>query len=69
MVIFELDNGQELPFWAAVDKVPVKIRVNNYDRENRANSDDVWYINEQGLTEKSRKRVEQHLSNTRNGKK
>ncbi len=69
MVIFELDNGQELPFWAAVDDVPVKVRINNYDKENRANADDVWYINEQGLTEKSRKRIEQMLKKTRNGKK
>lgn len=69
MVIFELDDGQVLPFWAAVDDVPVKIRINNYDRDNRANADDVWYINENGLTEQSRKKVEQMLKQKKNGKK
>lgn len=69
MVIFELDDGQVLPFWAAVDDVPVKIRINNYDRDNRANADDVWYINEWGLTEQSRKKVEQMLKQKKNGKK
>lgn len=69
MVIFELDDGQVLPFWAAVDDVPVKIRINNYDRDNRANADDVWYINEWGLTEQSRKKVEQMLKQKNNGKK
>ena len=69
MVIFELDDGQVLPFWAAVDDVPVKIRINNYDRDNRANADDVWYINEWGLTEQSRKKVEQMLKQKKDGKK
>jgi len=69
MVIFELDPGQVLPFWAAVDDVPVKVRINNYDKENRANADDIWYINEKGLTEESRKRVEQMFKQLRNGKK
>lgn len=69
MVIFELDDGQVLPFWAAVDDVPVKIRINNYDRDNRANADDVWYINENGLTEQSRKKVEQMLKQKKDGKK
>lgn len=59
MVVFEPDSGQILPFWAAVDRVPVTVRVNNFDLFNREHADDIWYINESGLTEKSRKKIEQ----------
>lgn len=68
MVVFEPDSGQVLPFWAAVDRVPVVVRINNYDAENKNNKDDVWYINSAGLTEDSRKNIERTHKKNKNGR-
>ena len=68
MVVFEPDSGQVLPFWAAVDRVPVVVRINNYDAENKNNKDDVWYINSVGLTEDSRKNIERTHKKNKNGR-
>ena len=54
MVVFTPDPGQVLPLWAAVDRVPVRIRINNFDNGMRNDGSDYWEIDEYGFTEKSR---------------
>lgn len=54
MVVLRPDRDQELPLWAVVDRVPVKVRVKNYDNGKRDDGSDYWYIDNDGLTEKSK---------------
>ena len=54
MVVFSPDRDQVLPLWAAVDKVPVKVRIKNYDNGRRDDGSDYWYITRDGLTEESK---------------
>ena len=54
MVVFRPDPGQVLPLWAVVDRVPVKVRINNFDNGRRNDGSDYWYINQKGLTEESK---------------
>ena len=54
MVVFKPDPDQVLPLWAVVDRVPVKVRINNFDNGRRDDGSDYWYINQTGLTEESR---------------
>lgn len=58
VVIFEPDAKQNIPFWAVIDKIPVVIRVRNSDSWNKEHENDIWYIGNGGLTEKSRKDIE-----------
>ena len=53
MVVFSPDKGQVLPLWAAVDRVPVRVRVKNFDNGRRNDGSDYWYITRDGLTEES----------------
>ncbi|MCH5181992.1 MAG: hypothetical protein J1F06_05105 [Prevotellaceae bacterium] len=55
MVVFRPDRDQELPLWAVVDRVPVRIRIKNYDNGRRNDGSDYWFINNFGLTELSEK--------------
>ena len=50
MVVFRPDPGQTLPFWAAVDKVPVRIRIKKFGPDASTRNDDYWYIDGTGLT-------------------
>lgn len=50
MVVFRPDQGQTLPFWAAVDKVPVRIRIKKFGPDASTRNDDYWYIDGKGLT-------------------
>lgn len=54
MVVFRPDRDQELPLWAVVERVPVRVRIKNYDNGYRDDGSDYWYINNFGLTEKSK---------------
>ena len=54
MVVFSPDKNQVLPLWAAVDRVPVKVRIKNFDNGRRNDGSDYWYITHEGLTEESR---------------
>lgn len=54
MVVLRPDRDQELPLWAVVDRVPVRVRVKNYDNGKREDGSDYWYINNYGMTEKSK---------------
>lgn len=55
MVVFKPDTDQELPLWAVVDRVPVRVRVKNYENGRRNDGSDYWYIDNDGLTETSKK--------------
>lgn len=55
MVVFRPDRDQELPLWAVVERVPVRVRVKNYDNGRRDDGSDYWYINNFGLTKESKK--------------
>jgi len=68
VVVFEPDPGQVLPFWAAVEKIPVVVRIKNYSSRTKEHADDIWYINNQGLTEKSRKNIEMMHKKEMNGR-
>lgn len=50
MVVFRPDPGQTLPFWAAVDKVPVRIRIKKFGPDASTRNDDYWFIDGKGLT-------------------
>ena len=50
MVIFKPDPGQSLPFWAAVDRVPVRIRVKKFGPDVTTRVGDWWYVDENGVT-------------------
>ena len=54
MVVFSPDRDQVLPLWAAVDRVPVRVRIKNYDNGRRNDGSDYWYITRDGLTEESK---------------
>ena len=54
MVVFSPDKVQVLPLWAAVDKVPVRVRIRNYDNGRRDDGSDYWYITHDGLTDESK---------------
>lgn len=54
MVVFKPNPGQILPLWAAVDRVPVRIRIKNFDNGRRNDGSDYWYIDEDGLSEESK---------------
>ena len=54
MVVFSPDKDQVLPLWAAVDRIPVKVRIKNYDNGRRNDGSDYWYITHDGLTEESK---------------
>ena len=54
MVVLSPDKDQVLPLWAAVDKVPVRVRIKNYDNGRRDDGSDYWYITRDGLTEESK---------------
>lgn len=54
MVVFRPDRDQELPLWAVVERVPVRVRIKNYDNGRRDDGSDYWYIDNFGLTEKSK---------------
>lgn len=55
MVVFRPDRDQELPLWAVVDRVPVRVRIKNYENGRRDDGSDYWYIDNFGLTEPSKK--------------
>lgn len=54
MVVFRPDRDQELPLWAVVDRVPVRVRIKNYENGRRNDGSDYWYIDNFGLTEPSK---------------
>lgn len=54
MVVFKPDPGQVLPLWAVVDRVPVRVRINNFHNGHRDDGSDYWYIDENGLTDESK---------------
>ncbi|MCH5233325.1 MAG: LysM peptidoglycan-binding domain-containing protein [Muribaculaceae bacterium] len=54
MVVFRPDRDQELPLWAIVDRVPVRVRVKNYENGQRNDGSDYWYIDNDGLTDTSK---------------
>ena len=54
MVVLSPDRDQILPLWAAVDRIPVKVRIKNYDNGRRNDGSDYWYITRDGLTEESK---------------
>ena len=62
MVVFAPDPDQVLPLWAVVDRVPVKVRIRNYDNGRRNDGSDYWYIDRNGLTRETRR----HLGLLRN---
>ena len=55
MVVFSPDRDQQLPLWAVVDRVPVRVRIKNYENGYRGDGSDYWYIDNDGLTETSQK--------------
>lgn len=55
MVVFRPDTDQELPLWTVVDRVPVRVRVKNYENGQRNDGSDYWYIDNDGLSETSKK--------------
>lgn len=55
MVVLKPDEDQELPLWTVVDRVPVRVRISNYDNGYRDDGSDYWYIDNDGLTETSKK--------------
>ena len=54
MVVFKPDLDQQIPLWAVVDRVPVRVRVKNYENGQRNDGSDYWYIDNDGLTETSK---------------
>ncbi len=48
MVIFKPDKGQSFPFWAAVDRIPVRVRVKKIGPDVTTRLGDWWYIDENG---------------------
>lgn len=55
MVVLRPDIDQEIPLWAVVDRVPVRVRVKNLENGARDDGSDYWYIDNDGLTETSKK--------------
>ena len=53
MVVFRPDKDAVLPLWAVVDRVPVRVRIKNYDNGRRNDGSDYWHVNRNGLTEES----------------
>ncbi|MCH5236325.1 MAG: LysM peptidoglycan-binding domain-containing protein [Muribaculaceae bacterium] len=54
MVVFAPDRDQVLPLWAVVDRVPVRVRIKNYENGYRGDGSDYWYIDNDGLTDISK---------------
>lgn len=54
IVVFRPDTGQTFPFWSVVDRVPVKVRIRNFENGAHGDESDYWYINDKGLTEKTK---------------
>ncbi|MCH5215362.1 MAG: LysM peptidoglycan-binding domain-containing protein [Muribaculaceae bacterium] len=50
MVVLRPDRDQALPLWSVVDRVPVRVRVKNYDDGALNDGSDYWYIDNNGLT-------------------
>lgn len=57
MVVFRPDRDQELPLWAVVDRVPVRVRIKNYENGYKGDGSDYWYIDNDGLTEESQRNL------------
>lgn len=57
IVVFRPDPNQKLPFWSVVDRVPVKVRIKNFDNGSRGDESDYWYIHNGGLTEETKKEM------------
>lgn len=55
MVVLKPDDDQVLPLWTVVDRVPVRVRIKNYDNGYRDDGSDYWYIDNDGLSETSKK--------------
>ena len=72
MVVLRPDRDQELPLWAVVDRVPVRVRIKNHENGQRNDGSDYWYIDNDGLTETSKKlwlhqrtrKIERHRYNS-----
>ena len=47
------EPGQEIPFWAVVNNVPVVVRVKNYDNGSKGKYYDYWYLNGEGLSQET----------------
>ncbi len=60
IVVFRPDPDQKLPFWSVVDRVPVKVRIKNFDNGSHGDETDYWYIHNGGLTEETKKVIEQY---------
>ena len=65
MVVFSPDRDQVLPLWAVVDRVPVRVRIKNYENGRRDDGSDYWYIDNDGLTETSKKFLGMMRENSR----
>lgn len=57
MVVFRPDSNQVIPLWAVTDRVPVKVRIKNYDNGKRGDGSDYWYVNNHGLTRDSKEQL------------
>jgi hypothetical protein len=58
LVVFVPKRGQTFPLWSAVDRVPVKIRINNFENKKRNNKTDQWELKNERLTPQSIKELE-----------
>lgn len=67
MVVFRPDRDQELPLWAVVDRVPVRVRIKNYDNGRRNDGSDYWYIDNFGLTDESLESLKKQRQMRREG--
>lgn len=63
MVVFRPDRDQDLPLWAVVDRVPVRVRVKNYENGYKGDGSDYWHIDNFGLTDQSREFFEKRRAN------
>lgn len=48
MVVFRPDPGQTLPFWAVVDRVPVRVKIKKFGPDVTTKVGDWWYVNGDG---------------------
>jgi len=65
IVVFEPLPNQVMPLWAAVDHVPVRIRIKNLDNGYKGNFTDYWYINGRTVTPNTEKAIQLQIKKQR----
>lgn len=57
MVVLRPDRTETLPLWAVVERVPVRVRINNFADKPKSDRNDYWYIKNDGMESETREDV------------